>query len=181
LPSAIPDGGGVIHGCYSKASGAVRVTDNQTNAPKACTDKEQSLNWNQQGPQGLPGATGPKGDKGDSGASAGYIVTPDDTPVSGSTSVASLWLPAGSYILSAKLQAFSFGPQTINCTFGAGSDLDKATETISGNFSTESLSLTTAHSFGVGGYATLYCTSPSLAMAEHIVVTAVAVGQLHSL
>ena len=35
--AAIPDAGGVVHGCYDKASGVVRVTDTQTNVPKACT------------------------------------------------------------------------------------------------------------------------------------------------
>src|SRR5215212_6042895 len=80
--AAIPDGGGVIHGCYDKGSGQVRVTDSQTNVPKGCTTKEQSLNWNQQGPQGNPGAPGPKGDtgpKGDPGVTDAFIATPDDT------------------------------------------------------------------------------------------------------
>jgi hypothetical protein len=48
--AAIPDAGGVIHGCYNKTSGQLRVTDTATNTPSACTNKENALNWNQQGP-----------------------------------------------------------------------------------------------------------------------------------
>ena len=53
--AAVPDGAGVIHGCYDKQSGQLRVTDTQTSVPKGCTSKEAALAWNQQGPQGPPG------------------------------------------------------------------------------------------------------------------------------
>ena len=56
--AAIPDGGGVIHGCYDKNSGQLRVTDTDTNTPKSCTSKEAALAWNQQGPAGPSGITG---------------------------------------------------------------------------------------------------------------------------
>ena len=48
--AAIPDGGGVIHACYKKDTGVLRVTDTATNVPKGCTTKETALDWNQQGP-----------------------------------------------------------------------------------------------------------------------------------
>jgi hypothetical protein len=35
--------GGVIHGCYNKKSGAVRVSDPVTNSPKACKASENPL------------------------------------------------------------------------------------------------------------------------------------------
>ena len=66
--AAVPDGSGVIHGCYDKQSGAVRVTDTATNQPKGCSIKEAALNWSQQGPQGLTGPQGAQGLKGDAGA-----------------------------------------------------------------------------------------------------------------
>ena len=47
--AAVPDGNGDIHACYNKDSGALRVTDTATNKPKACTDKEQPLDWSQRG------------------------------------------------------------------------------------------------------------------------------------
>ena len=71
--AAIPGAGGVIHACYTKSGGSIRVIDaGVTN----CKSTETSLDWNQQGqpgvagPQGIQGATGPKGDtgaKGDAG------------------------------------------------------------------------------------------------------------------
>jgi len=68
--AAIPDSSGVIHGCYSTKTGALRVIDSSAK----CANAEIALNWNQQGPKGDPGATGPQGavgpagPKGDTGA-----------------------------------------------------------------------------------------------------------------
>jgi hypothetical protein len=56
--ASLPDGAGVVHGCYDKASGQLRVTDPNTNTPKGCSTKEAALNWNQQGPQGPAGPAG---------------------------------------------------------------------------------------------------------------------------
>ncbi len=63
--ATIPDGGGVIHGCYQKQGGQLRVIDNANGA--TCTQFEQSLNWNQTGPQGPQGPVGPKGATGSQG------------------------------------------------------------------------------------------------------------------
>lgn len=46
--AAIPDAGGVIHACYARSSGALRVSDSSV-----CTSKETSLSWNTVGPAGL--------------------------------------------------------------------------------------------------------------------------------
>jgi hypothetical protein len=91
VKASIPDGSGVIHGCYTKTSkgqpmaGQLRVVD--TALGQVCQANENSLNWSQtgppgpqgpQGPQGPPGpkgATGPKGDKGDPGANAYFAGT----------------------------------------------------------------------------------------------------------
>ena len=67
--ATIPDSGGVIHGCYSKASstspppGSLRVID--TGLGQSCALNEVSLTWNQ---QGVKGATGPQGPQGPTGA-----------------------------------------------------------------------------------------------------------------
>ena len=55
--ATIPDGSGVIHGCYQKNSGSLRVVDEGV----ACQASELAVDWNQQGPQGETGATGPAG------------------------------------------------------------------------------------------------------------------------
>ncbi len=73
LASAAIPNGGVIHGCWDRESGKLRVIDADSNA---CRKDERSLNWNKegpQGPQGLPGAKGEPGlpgAKGDPGPSA---------------------------------------------------------------------------------------------------------------
>ena len=64
--ATIPDGNGVIHGCYSKSTGTIRVIDDSVTN---CSSKETSLNWNVQGQQGPQGATGPQGLQGPQGAS----------------------------------------------------------------------------------------------------------------
>ena len=62
--AAIPDGADVIHGCYDKQSGLMRVTDTATNKPKPCTTSEAALDWNKQGVQGIQGVAGPQGPAG---------------------------------------------------------------------------------------------------------------------
>lgn len=51
---SIPDGDGVVHGCYKTASGQLRVIDND--AGQGCKDGETSLVWNQVGPTGPTGS-----------------------------------------------------------------------------------------------------------------------------
>jgi hypothetical protein len=70
--ATIPDGNGVIHGCYAKSGGTLRVIDaSVTN----CKTGETALDWNQQGqpgPKGDPGEPGPAGPQGAPGGLAGY-------------------------------------------------------------------------------------------------------------
>ena len=56
--ASIPDGLGVIHGCYAKSSGALRVIDS---AVGSCKATESQLSWNQQGLEGPGGPAGPQG------------------------------------------------------------------------------------------------------------------------
>jgi hypothetical protein len=71
--AAIPDAGGVIHGCYSgqgsKAKGGAQlyILDTATNT---CTNGQTAIVWNQtgpQGPQGVQGEQGPQGVQGEQG------------------------------------------------------------------------------------------------------------------
>ena len=68
--ASIPDAGGVIHGCYQKSGGAIRIIDNSVTP---CGSNETSLSWNQTGPAGPMGPAGPAGPAGPSGVS-GYEV-----------------------------------------------------------------------------------------------------------
>jgi hypothetical protein len=59
--ASIPDSKGVIHGCYSKKNGALRVIDS---AHTECPAGYRNLNWNQKGRkgnQGIQGDPGPVG------------------------------------------------------------------------------------------------------------------------
>jgi hypothetical protein len=62
--ATIPDANDVIHGCYKKNGGTLRVIDSGV---EQCSSNESPLSWNQsgpQGPQGPSGATGPAGPQG---------------------------------------------------------------------------------------------------------------------
>ena len=67
-----PGPGGVIHSCFNKKSGGLRIIA----ASKRCSrSKEVTLAWNQQGVKGIKGDTGAKGEKGEKGStgSAGPV------------------------------------------------------------------------------------------------------------
>jgi hypothetical protein len=104
--AAIPDSGGLIHGCYQNNKGTLRVVDSTT---PGCSIGETSLSWNQTGPQGLQGPQGTQGPVGPSGLSHGYS-TSDEATVDSSDLAASPSfvqaaavdaLPAGNYLVAA--------------------------------------------------------------------------------
>jgi hypothetical protein len=67
--ASVPDGNGVIHGCYGKPGtiheGWLRAID--TAQGMTCQSNESPLDWNKPGTPGQPGQKGDKGDKGDTG------------------------------------------------------------------------------------------------------------------
>ena len=104
--ASIPDSAGVIHGCYLKINGQLRVIDT---AVSSCTPSETLLQWSQTGPQGPEGPQGPPGPEGPSGSTAfggfaeviegfGSEGVPDVTGTIGT-----LQLPAGKYAIFAKV------------------------------------------------------------------------------
>jgi len=68
--ASIPDGSGVVHGCYN-AHGALRVIDTATTA--SCAGSETALDWNQTGPVGPAGPQGPAGAQGPAGPAGGPV------------------------------------------------------------------------------------------------------------
>jgi hypothetical protein len=56
--ASIPDSRGVIHGCYQKQMGQLRVIDA---ANTSCRPDEVVIHWNQTGPQGPAGPPAPPG------------------------------------------------------------------------------------------------------------------------
>ncbi len=121
--ATIPDAQGVIHGCYTRSGGTLRVIDaTVTN----CKTTETSLDWNMQGvpgaqgpagpqgpqgatgaqgpegPQGPAGATGPAGPAGPAGTSHAYTArTAGAVPLDGETIVQTVPIPAGVYLVTA--------------------------------------------------------------------------------
>jgi hypothetical protein len=61
--SSIPGPDGVIHGCYQKQKGNLRLVS----AGKKCLRSESGITWNQQGLQGAKGNTGATGAQGQQG------------------------------------------------------------------------------------------------------------------
>lgn len=60
--AAIPDATGTISGCYTVATGALRVVDNPYAASTpTCASTEKPLTWAQRGPTGPIGPRGPAG------------------------------------------------------------------------------------------------------------------------
>ena len=96
VQASIPDSGGVIHGCYQKNGGTLRVIDSSADS---CRSSEVSLNWNQTGPKGATGARGATGATGPTGISGYQVVTAnspfDNTDYKTVTAVC----PAGQRIL----------------------------------------------------------------------------------
>ena len=101
--ATIPDASGVIHGCYKKDQGTLRVID--TDKAQACSNSEVPLNWSQTGPpgqQGPPGPTGPSDVWSVDGYNAGFKNLPFQTSVDLATTST---LPAGSYFVQAETEA----------------------------------------------------------------------------
>lgn len=62
--TSIPGPDGVIHGCYQKKKGSLRIVK----AGAKCLRSEKAIVWNKTGPMGRPGLQGAKGDTGATGA-----------------------------------------------------------------------------------------------------------------
>jgi hypothetical protein len=66
----IPDANGVIHACYKKPIGEVKIVYSAAN----CGAGQAPIEWNQAGPQGPKGDPGPQGPPGPPGAAGGADV-----------------------------------------------------------------------------------------------------------
>lgn len=101
--ASIPDASGVIHACYDRSTGALRVID--TDLHQVCDQKnEAQLSWNQTGPRGPTGAAGPPGPAGSGSGGDVYTTTVDTASVDG-VLTARLDLPAGNFDVTVEAQA----------------------------------------------------------------------------
>ena len=115
--AAGPVTSGVVSACYkttaaSNGSHAVVLE----NTGHACPSGYTHVTWNQKGQTGPKGPVGPPGPR---GPSAGFTASTDNVALTNGTtdtSVVSLTLPAGSYIVQAKLVPFiNSGVDSMHC------------------------------------------------------------------
>jgi hypothetical protein len=160
IASATIPSNGVIDACYSKSGGTLRVIDSTVTK---CGKQETSLAWNVQGPvgpQGEPGPVGPEGPAGANGVSAGFGVSAeDDLEIDSSTLagivVLSRTMPAGNYVVTARLNVF--GGVAAGACWISG---DRATFTISDVSPEVHLTVTAGVAHG-GGAIDLRCSKAS--------------------
>ncbi len=136
-------------------------------------------------PAGPRGATGAQGQKGDIGPSDAFqvsrnAISPPVIPAGATTNLLSLPLPAGKYVLFAKLGMDAVaGPHTVTCRLQAGSVSDKVSTTIDGAGG-YSCNMQTVHEFAAAGAATLTIETPagSTVRGGDAKLTAIRVGSL---
>jgi hypothetical protein len=197
-----------VHACVANNTGSARIVG----ATVSCYSNEHALTWSitgpigpvgpqgiqgVQGPQGLQGATGatgPRGQQGPQGSSgaqgpAGMSDTYVDRDLftelgSGGAVVASVNVPAGSYLIVAKtaLETFDSDTQPAGCTLSTGDSMGLTLldhELFSGsNFFPQAVSLLDTATFTVATDITLTCSGFDSG-AENTVLTATRVTTVH--
>jgi Collagen triple helix repeat (20 copies) len=175
--ASIPDATGVIHGCYLKSGGGLRVIDSAGH----CGMSETSLNWGQQGPPGPAGPAGPAGAAGQtgpmgpagpagpagtSGAAHAYFATDSTLIGSGSSGdVTTLaGLPAGTYLVWADVElSGNNDTATAECGLYNGSGFSQNLDPeglpiLSGDQThTDSINIAGAASIASGGKFHVFC------------------------
>jgi len=161
--AAIPDGAGVIHGCY-RTNGDLRVIDDTS---ERCRNNETGLNWNTRGDVGPPGPSGSS--HAYHAASAVQVV--EETL----TTIVRLDVPAGNYVVSGKMTLFS-DPVGASCLLVAGaSELDRTVWT---NDNTETISLEGTTQLGSAAALSIQCASVSKSEARNIQLIAMTVDTI---
>jgi hypothetical protein len=189
--ATIPDGGGVIHGCYAKSGGALRVIDNTVTN---CKTGETALQWGVQGPQGPQGLQGPQGvqgqqgiqgvqgPQGPTGPSDAYYATSGilGIPKSTNVQVAKLVLPAGDYAITGAVELFDVqNDAVVQCDTNANGN--KAFSSWGKVESVETIPIAGAASLPNGGTVEVVCsTSDDNLESSNAYLVAVKVGALHS-
>jgi hypothetical protein len=187
--ASIPGANGVINGCYAKSNGMLRVVDSN----EQCKPNETALNFNQTGPQGpqgiqglqgADGATGATGSAGARGISEAYFARQiGEFPllINFPTTVLSKNVPAGSYVINAKVVAASFDidPQNITCSLSTG-DISVVRIGNFGSPTKQTLSLQDAVTFNAPATITLTCARQfGTATVEQFALTAIKVDAIY--
>jgi hypothetical protein len=139
--ASIPDSSGVIHGCYQKISGNLRVVDPATDS---CRSSEVGLDWNQAGPTGATGPAGPKGATGATGPT-GVAGPTGATGPTGPAGIVGLQMVLG---LPTIVAAHTNSESTVSCP--AGDIAVTGDVFVNPAVATEELTIVTIDSFNNG-------------------------------
>jgi hypothetical protein len=176
VQASIPDASGVIHGCYSKTNGTLRVIDTATE--HQCRPSESALNWSQSGPAGPTGARGP---------SDAWYAQGNTTTTGAAVTIASVTLPAGNFTLHGSA-TFGFstaaaGNVDVRCSFRGFTDgnSDGFGASDSASYVRENIAVDNDISLPSGGTVNWQCNSlpfgHSIVVVGHMV--AIQVATLH--
>lgn len=192
--ASIPDASGIIHGCYKKNGGTLRVLEDSTTQ---CSANESPVFWNQAGPQGPvgpqglagpQGETGPQGPAGSPGSlpAAAFAVASSPLSYIGSeyTQVMTKDLPAGNWVVTATANIFSNTPtgrREHHCQLRNGSTPIEEVLWIANAegvwSSTWSMSITGGVAFPQGGQVSVWCRAEEIGEVSGTKMMVVQVGQ----
>ena len=209
--SGVPDRSGVYHGCVHDQTRVLRVVGSSSSCRKAKTVRrgsrriripgESAIAWNQlgrpglqglQGAQGVQGVSGQTGDTGATGPSDIYAVGTGEVDVNNATAeVASLTVPAGSYVLGASTLADKVGNTTgttssFNCfledSSASGATIwdNKRTSTLTDTSPTASLTLAGADTFNAPHTIKVICNPNGHLLIQNTRLWAIKTGSLHA-
>ncbi len=176
--AAIPDSSSVIHGCYKKDTGALRVYDPTTNVPEKCARprRRRSTGTSRAASRMRTSTTRP----------ALALVTDTSWP---GTVVSSRSVPAGSYMFLANLVLKglynSYPSGTTACQLVARDNLTNYEYWVNGRGTYPAngftpLALSVARTFGAdGGTIAVRCISPVQTQVESVYINALSIGQIH--
>jgi hypothetical protein len=136
------------------------------------------------GSRGATGATGANGPKGDTGPSDAFqafrnFISPPPLPDAATTTLVTLPLPAGKYVVLGKLDFDGSG--TVTCRLRAGTDSDRMLSTAAG-VGGFNCNMQLVHEFAAAGSAILEIDTPAASGVRggDAKVTAIRVGSLSS-
>lgn len=162
--ASIPDSSGVIHGCYNRDNGSLRVIDPSVVA--TCRSGESPVAWSQTGPQGSQGPQGPQGPSGPAGAthawsatSASVVAPSDPSELLGIDIVSVSDLPPGNYVVwvAGETNVTGSGEDFSECALESSSGIMQQQELELNPPDQGTYALTGAASLPNGGSVSLKC------------------------
>jgi hypothetical protein len=195
--AAIPSADGTISACRD-GQGRLKVIDAEAGA--TCSSGQQAMKWNQQGPQGpvgpqgprgitgLQGPAGPAGPQGSPGPVSvyyGHDSSGGIMPYEYATIGGRLDLPAGQWLLIAKVQGAGIfddgGKAWLDCRLHANESVRDSSEEILDDWYPQTLTLIGIHSASTPFEAGVRCRDRGKdAYWDNVKITAMPVTQLHN-